>query len=185
MTNIIQNAVELAWKYHKDQTRKGDNSAYLPHPIMVATILAQNGFSDDVISSGFCHDLLEDTKCTDKEIKDACGEKVLEIVKAVTNDPHLEDKKDWEFKKEKYIETVRIGPVGAKAVCVADKIHNLTCLLEAYKEQGPSVWKKFNRGKDKKLWFEKKVLKMLKETWKHSLLKIYEELIKKEENLPE
>lgn len=185
MTNILQNAIDLAYKYHKDQTRKGDDGAYLPHPIMVAIILAKNGFSVEIIAAGFCHDLLEDTSCSEKEILDACGRYVLEIVKAVSNDPELEDKKDWEKKKEKYIESAKNGPDGAKAVCCADKIHNLTCLLEAYEKQGPSIWKKFNRGKEKKLWFEKKVLHMLKETWNHPLLKVYEDLIKKEVKLRE
>ena len=133
-TNIIQRSIELAWKYHKDQIRKGDDSPYIIHPIMVATILAQHGFSDETVAAGFCHDLLEDTKCSEYEISKACGEKVLKIVKAVTNDPELSDIKDWEKKKLKYIETVRKGPVEAKAVCTADKIHNVLSTLE-FKQQ--------------------------------------------------
>lgn len=176
MKNVIQKAAELAWKYHKDQIRKGDDSPYIIHPIIVATILAKHGFSDETIAAGYCHDLLEDTTCTEKEISNACGVKVLQIVKAVSNDPKLSDKLDWEKKKLKYIRTVRKGPVEAKAVCTADKIHNLLSTLEAYPKQGPSFWKRFNRGRDKKEWFEKKVLEMLKETWSHPLIQEYENL---------
>lgn len=179
MDLLIQKAAELAWRYHKDQIRKGDDSPYIIHPIMVATILAKYRFDDVTIAAGFCHDLLEDTKCSEKEIKNACGEKVLEIVKAVTNDPDFSDKKDWEKKKLKYIETVRKGSIEAKAVCTADKIHNVLSTLEAYPKQGPSFWNRFNRGREKKERYETEVLKMLKETWDHPLIREYEKLLTK------
>lgn len=183
MNDIIQKAAVLAWKWHKDMTRKGDDSPYIIHPIMVATILAKNGFSDETVAAGYCHDLLEDTKCTENEIHEACGEKVLEIVKAVTNDPELSDKKDWEKKKLLYIESVRNGSVEAKAVSCADKIHNLQSTLEAYPKQGPSFWNKFNRGREKKEWYEEEVLKMLRETWDHPMIKEYEVLLNKARDL--
>lgn len=176
MNNIVQNAAELAWKWHKDMTRKGDGSPYIIHPIMVATILAQNGFSDEIIAAGFCHDLLEDTKCKEEEIKKACGDKVLEIVKAVSN----KKIKDWKKKKLEYIKSVRNGPVGAKAVCCADKIHNLQSTLIAYPKFEPvEFWGKFNAGREEKKWFEEAVFKMLKETWDHPLLSTYKNLLEK------
>lgn len=180
MNNIIQNAAELAWKWHKDMIRKGDNSPYIIHPIMVATILAKNGLSDETIAAGYCHDLLEDTKCTEKEIREACGEKVLEIVKAVSN----EDLKDWKEKKRRYIESVRNGEAEAKAVCCADKIHNLQSTLIAYPKYTPEVfWAKFNASREDKEWFEEEVLKMLKETWDHPLIEVYKNLLIEVSNL--
>ena len=83
----------------------------------------------------------------------------------------------------KYIETVRNGPDDAKAVAVADKIHNAESLLIAYAEQGPSIWKNFNRGKEKKIWFEEEVLKMLKATWQHPLVQEYEKLVEEMKKL--
>lgn len=170
---LIDNAIKLAIKWHSGQKRKVDGSPYIIHPIAVATMLAKNEFSDETIAAGYCHDLLEDTKCTENEISTVCSPKVLRIVKAVTND----DQKAWEEKKLGYIELVRSGPVEAKAVCAVDKIHNLQSLIEAHAKQRSAIWKKFNRGKDKKLWFELKVLKMLKENWEHPLIKEYENLL--------
>ena len=37
--------------------------------------------------------------------------------------------------------------------------------------------------KEKKIWFEEEVLKMLKETWDHPMIKEYEVLINKEKKL--
>jgi DNA primase len=50
-------------------------------------------------------------------------------------------------------------------------------LLIANKEQGPVVWEHFKKGKEKKIWFEEEMLKMLKETWQHPLVDQYEELL--------
>jgi len=172
--NKIEKALRIAVEAHKDQTRKGDGSPYINHPLMVAFKLQKYNFPDEVIAAALTHDVLEDTDYTEEKLREELGDEVLEIVKAVTNDDSLV----WEEKKKEYIESVRRGPQGAKAVCIADKIHNLESLLAAYKEQGPDLWKKFNRGKDKKVWFETEVLKMIKETWQHPLIEEYEKLIK-------
>lgn len=172
-TQLVERAYRLAVKWHEGQTRKGDGLPYISHPISVAVLLGKNNFSAETIAAGFCHDLLEDTQCTEEEIAAECGAKVLEIIKAVTND----ESKDWESKKLAYIESVRNGPVEAKAVCAADKICNLRTLVRAYHAQGPNIWKKFNRGKEKKLWFERQVLAMLKETWGHPLTGEYEKML--------
>ena len=86
-------------------------------------------------------------------------------------------------KEKNYVNLVRNGPEGAKAVSCADKIHNLESILDAYSKQGPKIWEKFNKGKDKKIWFEEMVLKMLKETWQHPLIKEYKDLLEKVKNL--
>jgi (p)ppGpp synthase/HD superfamily hydrolase len=146
---------------------------------MVALKLAKYDFPDTVIAAALTHDVLEDTDLPEDKLRDELGDEVLEIVKAVTADESM----PWEDRKMKYVETVRKSSDGAKAVCVADKIHNLESLLIAYESQGPEIWKRFNRGKEKKLWFENEVLKMLKQTWHHPLIDEYEVLLEKEKKL--
>lgn len=177
--NIIEKAVRVSVAAHGGQTRKGDNLPYIIHPFMVALKLAKYNFSDTVIAAALTHDVLEDTDFGEEQLRSELGDEVLEIVKAVTNDDSL----PWEEKKKRYVETVRNGPEGAKAVAAADKIHNLESLLIAHAEQGSELWKKFNRGKEQKLWFENEVLKMLKQTWKHPLVDEYESLLEKEKLL--
>lgn len=177
--NLVEKAVRVSVMAHGGQTRKGDNLPYIIHPFMVALKLAKYNFPDTVIAAALTHDVLEDTDFGKEKLNEELGSEVLEIVKAVTNDDSL----SWEEKKKKYVETVRNGPEGAKAVAVADKIHNLESLMIAHAEQGPELWKKFNRGKEQKLWFESEVLKMLRETWKHPLIDEYASLLKQEKKL--
>lgn len=181
----IMGAIYLIRSYHEKQIRKGDGFAYLEHPLEVGYRLWRDGFPGDVVTAGLCHDLLEDTKCTENEIKEKCGDEVLRIVKAVSNDEALSDIKDWEKKKEKYVISVEAGGEKAIAISVMDKICNLRSFFEQYEKEGPSLWKKFNRGKDKKVWFENTVLVMAKKNWKHSLLKEFESLVKKLEETDE
>jgi (p)ppGpp synthase/HD superfamily hydrolase len=177
--SVVERAAKIALLAHNGQTRKGDGSPYIIHPLMVAMKLNQYGFDDKIVAAALVHDVLEDTDFSEKDLRLELGDEIVEIVKAVTNDDSL----SWEEKKKKYIETVRNGGVEAKAVALADKIHNLESLLAAYEEQGSKLWEKFNRGKEQKIWFETEVLKMLQETWDHPMIKEYEELIEKEKEL--
>jgi len=183
INSIVEKATRIAARAHKDQIRKGDDTPYITpyvvHPIMVALKLQKYGFGDEVIAAALCHDVLEDTDYPAEELHQELGNESFRIIKAVTADDSL----PWEEKKLQYIETVRQGPVGAKAVCVADKIHNLECIFIAYDVQGDVLWSKFNRGKEQKIWFESLVLKMLKETWDHPMIEDYESLLEKEKAL--
>lgn len=177
--SVVEKAARIAVVAHQGQTRKGDNLPYILHPIMVALKLSKYDFSPEIIAAALTHDILEDTDFPEDKLLFELGPEVLEIIKAVTNDESL----PWEEKKKKYIETVKNGPDGAKAVALADKIHNLESLLIAYSQQGPDLWKKFNRGKDQKVWFETEVLKMFKDTWSHPLIEEYESLLDQEKKL--
>ena len=181
---IIEKALLLAIKYHSKQVRKGDSHPYLEHPLEVGWILYKHGYNPNVIAAGYCHDLIEDTDCTEEEIVAECGEEVLRLVKAVSNDPALSDNKDWEEKKMKYVNSVRAGGKDAIAVSITDKLANLHSFFTQYEKEGSSLWEKFNRGKDEKIWFEKEVLKMAKEEgFDARMLKRYESEIKKLEAL--
>lgn len=160
---LIENALNLALKYHAGVKRKGDGLPYLIHILDVSNGLYENGkniLDPDVLAAAFCHDLLEDTDCTEEEIINACNEEVLRIVKAVSADDSIEN---WKEKKQDYIESVRAGGVKAQLVCVADKIANLNSLKNQYDIEGDVIWQKFNADKKTKAWFEYSVLKMLKE----------------------
>lgn len=179
--SIIEKAVRIAARAHHGQTRKEGDLPYITHPFMVAMKLVKHNFPDIVIAAALVHDVLEDTDFPEEKLYAELGNEVMEIVVAVTNDDTL----SWEDKKMKYVETVRAGSDGAKAVAIADKIHNLESLIIAHQTQGANIWKNFNRGKEKKIWFEDEVLKMLKETWKHPFIHEYEVLLDEVRNLDE
>ncbi len=186
---IVESAFKLAQKYHYGQTRKGDNLSYIIHILQISSLVYNKGKSEvdpDILAASICHDLLEDTDCPEKEVEEACGAEVLRIVKAVSNDENLKDLKDWEEKKEKYVSSVEAGGFKSMSVCLCDKIANMNAFFNQYEKEGATLWAKFNRGKDKKIWFEKEVLAMLKRNdFDSPLLKTYEDMIEKFEVLAE
>lgn len=184
---VIEKSIELAMKWHAGRARKAGSDTDMVHLLQVSNIirlLDRANPDKELIASAFCHDLLEDTECPEGEILSACGTEVLQIVKACSNDPALQSHKDWEAKKKKYIESVENGGEKAMLVSLADKIANARVLLELHEEVGDEIWKNFNRGKEKKLWFEKSVFEMLQRHLKdHPLLNEYRGMIEKLEKI--
>ena len=170
---LVEKADRLAERAHEGQTRKESNAPYITHPRAVARILEEHGFDDTAVAAALVHDVVEDTPLCLDDVRRELGDEVARLVEAVTYDDSL----SWEGKREKYIEAVRQGPEGAKAISVADKIHNARSFIAGYGVQGRDMWKNFNKGRDKKLWFEEAMLKMLRETWQHPLVGEYAALI--------
>lgn len=171
--SLTEKAARIAAIAHKKQLRKGEDIPYIVHPLMLALLLTAYKFPEPVIAAALVHDVLEDTDFPEAQLRKELGEEVMTILASVTNDDSL----PWEEKKKKYIETVRAGGDGAKAVATADKIHNAQSLLAGAARQGPDIWKNFNAGREKKLWFENAMLSMLQETWQHPLVDEYAALV--------
>ena len=171
--SLTERALIIAAQAHAGQMRKHSDVPYIEHPVMVAFKLHAYGFDETVIAAALVHDVLEDTVVTDAELCAVVGDEVMQIVRVVSFDPTL----SWEERRIKYVDTLRTASVSAKAVSVADKIHNAESLLATATIQGPAVWALFNRGREQKLWFEELVLTMLRETWEHPLIDEYAQLI--------
>ena len=172
---LIEKAVALAVRAHAEQKRKESQRPYIVHPVAVALILAKHGFSDTVIAAAITHDVIEDTSITEAELRAELGVAVANLVMSVTHDDTLL----WDDKKKAYIEAVRAAGDEVKAISTADKIANARSLIVAHTKQGTDVWTHFNRGREKKLWFENAMLAMLRESWQHPLIDEYAALVKK------
>jgi (p)ppGpp synthase/HD superfamily hydrolase len=166
LTPIIQKAINIASEKHLGQKRKADGLPYIVHPFAVAWILSNYTDDEDVIAAGLLHDTLEDVAgYRFDDIKKDFGDRVANIVKEVSEDkdPNIitDEKATWEDRKRKYLKHLQVASREAMLVCCADKIHNLSSLLDVYKEQGDAVCSKFNAPADKILWFNGEVLRIL------------------------
>ena len=110
---------------------------------------------------------------TEEQLRVELGDDVVSYVTAVSEDTSLQ----WGERKERYVASVAAASEGAKAVCIADKIHNAESVISDYAQKGKSVWVPFNRGKAKKLWFEDLVYSEVSKTWQHPLLDRYKAAI--------
>ncbi len=144
-------ARKFAIKAHKGQVRKSDkDKPMIIHPINVANILKEYDFDQNVISAGYLHDVVEDTKYEIENIKKMFGEDIASLVWGASE----EDKSlSWEERKEHTIEKTKTLDLRHKAVICADKISNLEDLRILYELNGESVFSSFKRGFESQKWY--------------------------------
>lgn len=88
----IEAAKEYAFACHKAVNQTYDYKPYSFHLEMVVDYaikyiwLMEPNMALDVICACYCHDLIEDARCTYNDVKAATNETVAELVYAVTNE---------------------------------------------------------------------------------------------------
>jgi (p)ppGpp synthase/HD superfamily hydrolase len=116
---VVREAVEWAARMHADQRRALDRAPFVLHPLEVASLLNGRGFDDEVLAAGILHDIVENTTVTVADIASRFGERVAEIVAAVSEDPSIED---YDERKAALRDRARAGGIAARAVYAADKL---------------------------------------------------------------
>jgi (p)ppGpp synthase/HD superfamily hydrolase len=89
---LTRDALAFADSHHAGQTRDLDGLPFVTHPVEVACLLHEAGYSDEVVAAGVLHDVLEDTDADRAELEVRFGGRVAELVEAVTDDPAIEDR---------------------------------------------------------------------------------------------
>lgn len=149
--DIKEKAKLFAINAHYGQVRKSEkDKPMVIHPINVANILSEYGFDDNVVCSGYLHDVIEDTKYEDKDILEKFGGDILSLVMGAS-EPNKE--LSWEERKQCTIDKVKSLDIRHKAVVCADKISNLEDLQIMFEKTGKYDFSNFNRGYEKQKWY--------------------------------
>ncbi|MBW2017581.1 MAG: bifunctional (p)ppGpp synthetase/guanosine-3',5'-bis(diphosphate) 3'-pyrophosphohydrolase [Deltaproteobacteria bacterium] len=155
---LIELAIELACRAHRDQVRKGTDLPYISHPFGVALLLCRAGCDEEMIAAGILHDTVEDTRVTLDEIRKTFGNRVGDIVEGCSEP---EKSRPWEERKAHTIRFLKDAPLDIKIVSCADKLHNLRSIAADRRRVGESVWDRFNRGREKQAWYYLEILRSL------------------------
>jgi (p)ppGpp synthase/HD superfamily hydrolase len=116
---LTRDALEFADRWHAGQTRDIDGIPFVTHPVEVACLLHEAGYSDEVVAAGVLHDVLEDTAVEREELERRFGPEVAALVAAVSADPSIEDEGE---RKAALREQVAGAGEHAAAVFAADKL---------------------------------------------------------------
>ncbi|MFD1387609.1 HD domain-containing protein [Oceanobacillus oncorhynchi subsp. oncorhynchi] len=147
------NAKAFAAKAHQGQARKNSNEPYITHPVRVAERLEKEGCSDDLISAGYLHDVVEDTSVRIEDIEQQFGKKIADLVAS-----HTEDKsKSWWDRKKATVEHLKDAPKEVKYLIIADKLDNLLELEKEHQQLGDAIWKNFNAGYNQQKWYNEAI----------------------------
>jgi (p)ppGpp synthase/HD superfamily hydrolase len=128
-------AIAFARERHDGQLRKGSAAPYLVHPLETGALLAR--YCPDrsgLVTAGFLHDTLEDTRTSREELAERFGEEVARLVVAVTmrwwRAPWSLDVRDPDIVRLK----------------AADCASNIRATVVDLRRDGPVVWRRFRGG---------------------------------------
>lgn len=158
--NIIQDALNVAAKAHKDQVRKGTDIPYITHPVGVGMLLQQMKCSPDVIAAGILHDTLEDTPLTREDLLTHFGAHITSLVEAAS-----EPDKTLTWFERKYHTLLDIPHCTTDElyVIIADKLHNLQSIRTDIEIHGDSTWDRFNHGYREQRWYYTNLYQRIKD----------------------
>lgn len=132
---ITNKALEFAREKHKGQIRKNNTPVeYITHPINVANLVkkyANNAVNiDDLVSSAYLHDTLEDTNTTYEELICNFGNIISNLVKELTNNDVLKK----EMGKTKYL-SMKMANMSEDALIIklCDRLDNVSSLYNTNK----------------------------------------------------
>ena len=132
---ITNKALEFAREKHKGQIRKNNTPVeYITHPINVANLVkkyANNAVNiDDLVSSAYLHDTLEDTNTTYEELICNFGNIISNLVKELTNNDVLKK----EMGKTKYL-SMKMANMSEDALIIklCDRLDNVSSLYDTNK----------------------------------------------------
>jgi GTP pyrophosphokinase len=149
LTGRFDEAFRYAHEVHATQTRKGTAAPYIGHLMGVASIVLDDGGSEDEAIAALLHDAAEDRGGRERlaDIRARFGDAVARIVEDCT-DSWETPKRPWAERKGDYIRHAQTLPPMSLRVSAADKVHNAYAILRDLRNMGEEVWSRFNAGAD-------------------------------------
>jgi (p)ppGpp synthase/HD superfamily hydrolase len=151
----FEEALLYAARLHRDQTRKGTDTPCITHLLAVATIVGENGGTEDEVVAALLHDAPEDQGGEERleDIRMRFGDAVAKVVSGCT-DTYEELKPAWRQRKEAIrLERMASAPASVRLVSAADKLHNARSILADLRSLGDDLWDRFTGGKEGTLWY--------------------------------
>ncbi len=142
-------ALKYAHDVHRNQTRKGTQSPYISHLMGVASIVLDDGGSEDEAIGALLHDAAEDHGGRGRldDIRKRFGDGVANIVEDCT-DSWDTPKGPWIERKRAYVAHANVLAPSSLRVSAADKVHNGYAILRDLRNTGEEVWTRFNAPAD-------------------------------------
>ncbi|MFM9966225.1 MAG: HD domain-containing protein [Planctomycetaceae bacterium] len=157
---LVERAMRVAARSHRQQTRKASDLPYLTHPASVALLLVKAGIADEeILAAALLHDVVEDTDCSLADLAAQFPPKVIELVAALSERKRDDSgqKRSWQDRKIEHLEHIKAASWEARAITLADKLHNLGTMVFDL-ETDPDLWSHFNAPRDRLCWYYREMI---------------------------
>lgn len=166
---VVEEAAALARRLHAGQTRKGSEVDYFDgHLAPVARIVRDAGGDAAQVAAAYLHDAAEDHggRATLEAIRERFGPDIAGMVEdlsdSLADTTAGEPKQPWRARKQAYVDAMAFVPIRSVEVAAADKLHNVTSMLEDLRRVGDEVWERFTVGDPAEhLWFHDAVTRAI------------------------
>ena len=136
--SMIEKAYKVAGEAHIGQVRKS-GEPYIIHPLNVAIILADLELDKETIVAGLLHDVVEDTKMTDEDLRREFGDDVALLVDGVTklekiplsdnqNMNQSDEKLEMQAENLRKMFLAMAKDIRVIMIKLADRLHNMRTL---------------------------------------------------------
>ena len=134
--DIIDRAYIYSARVHDGQMRLS-GEPYLSHPLEVASILSDMNLDVVSVAAGLLHDVIEDTRATEEDIKEMFGQDVLNIVSGVTKLGTLPLRSSQARQAESIRKMILAMANDIRVILIklADRLHNMRTLQFHNSEQ--------------------------------------------------
>jgi len=152
LTPQFEDALVYAARIHALQKRKGTTIPYISHLLAVTALVLESGGDADEAIAALLHDAAEDQggRARLEDIRRRFGDRVAEIVAGCT-DTFDEPRPPWLERKMAYIRNIPEASQAVRRVALADKLHNVRCILTDFRAIGNKVFERFNADKRSEL----------------------------------
>jgi GTP pyrophosphokinase len=164
LTRRFDEAFLYAHAAHAEHTRKGNGVPYIGHLMGVASIVIDDGGSEDEAIAALLHDAAEDRGGRERldDIRKRFGDSVARIVEDCT-DSWTTPKAPWTERKQQYVEHARALNASSLRVSAADKVHNAYAILRDLRNIGDAVWERFNASADEIVGYYRSLVRSYRE----------------------
>lgn len=170
-------AILYAIELHRAQVRKATSIPYVTHLVAVASLVLEDGGTEDEAIAALLHDGPEDQggQAVLDEIRSRFGDAVADMVASLSDAmPALgEMKPPWPERKRAYLRHLEEASASVLRVSLADKLHNARAILTDFQAEGPTSWDRFTGTPAEQAWYFR------------SLLSVFERRLPDSRNLPE
>jgi (p)ppGpp synthase/HD superfamily hydrolase len=154
-------ALVLAASLHRAQARKSSGVPYVAHLLAVASLVLEEGGSEDMVIAALLHDAAEDQggEETLAGIAAAFGAPVARWVRQAS-DTLVLPKPEWETRKRRHLAEIPGADWEARLIMLADKVHNARSILADHTRVGPEVWDRFSVPRERTVWYYESLLEV-------------------------
>lgn len=152
-------ALVMASSLHRAQVRKTSGVPYVAHLLGVASLVLEEGGSEDMAIAALLHDAAEDQggDAVLADIVAAFGPEVARWVRQAS-DSIVVPKPAWETRKRRHLAEIPMADWEARLIMLADNVHNARSILADHARVGAVVWERFSVPRERTMWYYEALL---------------------------